>query len=47
MVKLEKEIEGYEELKKQAKEQGRRVSEGKFGRIARFVSPTKKKKSKK
>ena len=45
MAKLGKSISGHKELKKKAKKAGLRISEGKFGRVASFRTPSKKKSS--
>ena len=45
MAKVGKLVEGHKELKKKAKKAGLRISEGKFGRVASFHTPSKKKSS--
>lgn len=45
MAKLGKPIGGHKELKRKAKKSGLRISKGKFGRVASFHTPNKKKSS--
>ena len=45
MAKLGKPVGEHEEFKEKAKKGGLRISKGKFGRVASFYTPSKKKSS--
>ena len=43
MAKVGELVKGHKELKKKAKKTGLKIAEGKFGRVASFHTPSKKK----